>query len=141
MMSINQIMSTRVVSVQMDDTLATAKQIFDNTNFHHLLVVDKHKLVGVVSDRDILKQLSPFIDTPREQSRDTATLNRKIHQIMSRNLVVMSANDPIAKAVALFNQHTLSCIPVVNEEYKPVGIVSWRDVMRYLENRINQRNA
>nr|WP_111976936.1 CBS domain-containing protein [Algibacillus agarilyticus] len=140
-MSINQIMSTRVVSVQMDDTLATAKQIFENTKFHHLLVIEKHKLVGVVSDRDILKQLSPFIDTPREHNRDTATLNKKIHQMMSRDLVVMLANEPIAKAVSLFNQHAISCIPIIDENNEPIGIVSWRDVMRYLEHRINQRNA
>jgi acetoin utilization protein AcuB len=51
-MLVERIMSKPVVSVTLDDTLRTVKQIFVNAKFHHLLVVENGKLYGVISDRD-----------------------------------------------------------------------------------------
>ena len=73
--SLKNVMTTRLVTVELDDTLAVVKQIFDSVKFHHLLVVDSHKkLCGVISDRDLLRALSPHIGTLAENARDTATL-------------------------------------------------------------------
>ncbi len=47
-MSVEKIMSRIVVSIEMDDSLSMVKEIFDNTRFHHLLVVESGKLFGVI---------------------------------------------------------------------------------------------
>lgn len=52
-MKINSLMSSNIVTVEMDDTLKIVKEIFDHTQFHHLLVVDANKLCGIISDRDL----------------------------------------------------------------------------------------
>lgn len=132
-------MSKKVVSVSMDDSLADVKHIFDNVSFHHLLVIEKEQLVGVLSDRDLLKALSPFMDTPSETARDQACLNKKVHQIMTRELISIEADAPIYCAINLFNRHSISCLPVVDNHHNPVGILSWRDIMRTLEQRQKQR--
>lgn len=129
-MSIKRIMSTPVVSVEMDDALKVIKEIFDNTRFHHLLVVESNKLVGIISDRDLLKTLSPDIGTVRETAKDAAILNRKAHQIMTRTPLTLKPNASIYDAIDIFNQHNISCIPVVDEKEQPVGIVSWRDILK-----------
>ncbi len=129
-MRIEQIMSSPVVTVEMDDRLSEIKHIFDNTCFHHLLVVSGGALVGVISDRDLLRALSPFIGTPSEGHRDIATLNKRAHQIMHRDLVTLGPQNDVQDAVGLFNQHVISCIPIVDEDKAPVGIVSWRDILR-----------
>jgi acetoin utilization protein AcuB len=38
----------------------------------------------------------------------------------------------IAEAIKLFLDHRISCIPVVDAALKPVGILSWRDVLKAL---------
>ncbi len=131
-MQIKQIMSTPVVTVEMDDSLATIKEIFDHTHFHHLLVVEQARLLGVISDRDLLNALSPYIGTPSEGHRDLATLNRKAHQIMSRQPITLDLQADLQAAVRIFNAHRISCIPIVDAGNQPVGIVSWRDIMRTL---------
>lgn len=132
-MEIGAIMTTRVVTVEMDDRLDVVKKIFDTLNFHHLLVIDdRGKLKGVVSDRDLLKALSPYIGSAAENARDVATLNKRVHQIMSRDPITLPANADIADAMQLFMEHRISCIPIVNAELKPVGILSWRDVFKAL---------
>jgi len=126
-------MTTRVVSVEMDDRLEVVKQIFDALKFHHLLVIDDRKrLKGVVSDRDLLKALSPYVGSTSENARDIATLNKRVHQIMSRNLITLRPSATVTDAVKQFLDHRVSCIPIVDADLKPVGILSWRDVLRTL---------
>jgi len=133
------IMSKNLVSVCMDDSLADVRHIFDNVNFHHLLVIEQDELVGILSDRDLLKALSPFMDTPSETPRDQACLNKKVHQIMTREVISIEQDAPIYCAINLFNRHKISCLPVVDTQHKAVGILSWRDIMRTLEQRQKQR--
>ncbi|WP_369804745.1 CBS domain-containing protein [Cupriavidus sp. YR651] len=125
-------MSKKVVTVVFDDTLATVKSIFDEAKFHHLLVVEDGRLHGVVSDRDLLRAMSPFIGSTVESARDVNTLNKRVHQIMSRKPVTLRPEAELADAVELFLTHQISCIPVVDEQFQPIGILSWRDVLRAL---------
>lgn len=132
-MDVRSIMTARVVTVEMDDRLDVVKQIFDTLKFHHLLVVDARKrLIGIVSDRDLLKALSPYVGSAAETTRDIATLNKRVHQIMSRNPITLHPEAEIADCVQLFLGQRISCIPIVDREFKPVGVVSWRDVLKSL---------
>ncbi|MCM1128369.1 MAG: CBS domain-containing protein [Oxalobacter formigenes] len=129
-MKIRDIMTKSVVTVEMDDKLSLVKEIFDNSKFHHLLVMEEGKLFGVVSDRDLLKAISPNLGTMVITYRDLATLNKRVHQIMTRKPVTLKADDSISDAAALFNTHRISCLPVVDDDFRPVGIVSWRDLIK-----------
>lgn len=129
-MIVETIMSKTVVTVEMDDSLKIIKNIFDNTFFHHLLVVESSTLFGVISDRDLLKALSPNIGTILETPRDTATLNKRAHQIMTRKPITLLPDADIYQAIEIFNKQIISCIPVVDNTDKPVGILSWRDILR-----------
>ncbi|WP_037469018.1 CBS domain-containing protein [Shewanella marina] len=131
-MKVNHIMSKNVVTVEMDDSLGKVKDIFLNNMFHHLLVVEDKQLYGIISDRDLLKSLSPRIDTAAETIKDLAYLNKKVHQIMTRSPIVLNENAKVTEAIALFNQHKISCIPIINDDSIPVGMLSWRDIMRVL---------
>ncbi|WP_028204499.1 CBS domain-containing protein [Paraburkholderia nodosa] len=131
-MQVEKFMTSRVVTVGFDDTLATVREIFAEASFHHLLVVEEGKLQGVVSDRDLLRAISPFIDSVVESARDLGTLNKRVHQIMSRKPLTLRPESSLSDAVALFLSNKISCIPIVDADFRPVGIVSWRDVLRYL---------
>lgn len=131
-MLVKDIMSKSVVTVGLDDTLGLVKEIFDHSKFHHLLALEHGELLGVVSDRDLFKALSPNIGTPIESYKDTATLNKKVHQIMSRKPKTLREDASVDAAIDLFNEHGISCIPILSSHDKLVGILSWRDVLRNL---------
>jgi len=135
MMRMQDLMSTTLVTVELDDSLATVKEIFDSSGFHHLLVVEDGRLFGVVSDRDLLRAISPYVGTMVETTRDLATLNKRVHQVMSRKPLTLRPEDPIGDAIRLFLERGISCLPIVVEDLKPVGIVTWRDVLRALAPR------
>ena len=132
-MTLGKIMTARIVTVEMDDRLEVVKEIFDTMKFHHLLVVDEHKqLSGVLSDRDLLRALSPYVGSATETARDLATLNKRVHQIMTRRPITLRQESGIAEAVELLLKNRISCLPIVDDDFKPVGIVSWRDLLRTL---------
>ena len=140
MLNVARLMSAKPVSVSPDDTLAVVKQIFDNVKFHHVLVVEKGVLIGVLSDRDLFKALSPHIGTAAETLRDLATLNKKVHQVMLRKPVTLQPEAKVMDAIQLFNHEGVSCIPVVDNQQRPQGILSWRDIIRALD-RTDKRTA
>jgi acetoin utilization protein AcuB len=128
--TVEQIMSRRVVTVSMDDTLAKAQALFNEFRFHHLLVVERERLVGVISDRDLLKASSPFTGTMNETARDLATLNKPLHQIMNRALITVDRGTSIDYAARLLIDKRISCLPIVTDDGKIEGIVSWRDLLK-----------
>lgn len=134
-MKISKLMTKHLVVVTMDDPLSKVKDIFDQTEFHHLLVVEGDNLFGVISDRDLLRSLSPKIDTAGATSKDLASLNKKAHQIMTRKPIYLNENASPQDAVDIFNQNKISCIPITNDDGKPVGILSWRDIMKVIKGK------
>ncbi|WP_420935510.1 CBS domain-containing protein [Alteromonas sp. A081] len=138
-MGVANIMSKRVVSVYMDDSLQSLRELFTATGFHHLVVVHDNKLKGIISDRDLLKAVSPFVDTISERMADRATLDKRAHQIMTREVITLSPESSIVTAIELFNNNKISCIPIIDEKSQPVGMVSWRDVMRFMQQRVESK--
>lgn len=124
-------MSRRLVTVGPDDSLATLRALFARHGFHHLLVVEGGQLVGIISDRDLLKALSPALGTWSETMRDVATLNKRAHQIMSRKVRSLNPGSSVLDAVRILaDARNISCLPVIDAVGRPVGIVSWRDLLR-----------
>ncbi|MBY0309388.1 MAG: CBS domain-containing protein, partial [Phycisphaerales bacterium] len=73
-MRIDNVMTTDLVTVKPEDTLGEVREIFDTHRFHHLLVIEHGKVVGIISDRDLLKHLSPFVGKISERAQDSYTL-------------------------------------------------------------------
>lgn len=130
-MTLADIMTPNVVTVSMDDTLRGIRQIFDRYKFHHVVVVEQGKAVGVISDRDVLKHLSPFVGKLSERTQDVESLQRRAHQIMSRQLVSAPPGTSIGDAITLMIQRDISCLVVTDAGGRCAGIVTSRDMLRW----------
>lgn len=132
-MQVHELMTKRVVTVEMDDRLDVVYEIFQKSLFHHLLVVADKKLLGVLTDKDLFKAISPRIGTNMQNEHDLASLNKRVHQIMSRELVTIHQSQRVIEAIKLFNAENVSCLPVLNDDNEWVGILSWRDILKQIE--------
>ena len=104
---------------------------FSSRGIHHLLVVDKGRLVGIISDRDMLQAVSPFLDTHTEDYRDVGTLTREAHEIMSRDPVTIRPEGTVEEAATLLLEYEISCLPVVSESGEVEGILTSKDILKY----------
>ena len=129
-MKISEIMTKDVVTVDMDATLKSIYEIFDKKKFHHLLVIEEGVLRGVISDRDVLKAISPFLNTLAEQDRDLFTLKKRAHQIMSRKTVTITKDTSSEDAARKILRENISCLPVVSPDGTIEGIVTWKDLLK-----------
>jgi acetoin utilization protein AcuB len=131
-MQVGDIMTREVVAVGLDTTVRQVRQFFERRPFHHVLVADCGELVGVVSDRDLLKNLSPFVgNVLAERPQDRALLDRRIHRVMTRKPVSVVAETPVRAAWLMLEKDT-TCLPVVDERLGSVGIVTARDMLQFL---------
>lgn len=143
--TVRDIMTSHVVSVTPDATVERMGALFDEGRFHHLLVMEHHKVVGVISDRDLLRHLSPWAGTMGESKSDAATLRKRAHQIMSRGVVCAEPQAPVLEAIQQMLRNRISCLPVIDEQRHCQGILTWRDVLRWTADRLideaEQRDA
>ncbi|WP_262965634.1 CBS domain-containing protein [Methylobacter psychrophilus] len=128
-MKVSEIMSTPVLSVLLDDTLQEVEEIFASKNIHHLVVIEDGKLFGVLSECDLLRAISPYVHTHIYTTRDLASLNQRVHQIVIRNPVSLNLQATVQEAISLFNTLHVSCIPIVDLAEMPIGIITPSDVI------------
>lgn len=131
-MIIADIMTVNPVTVNMDTELLLIKEIFDHVYFHHLLVENEsdNTFVGVISDRDLLSAISPYIHTAAETFRDKETLKKRAHQIMSRQIDTVAPTTDCDTAAQKMLDSDISCLPVVGDNNVILGIVTWKDILR-----------
>ncbi len=135
-------MTAPVESITMDHAVHEIRDIFERAHYHHLVVTDKDgTCVGVISDRDLLKNLSPFVGKMAERSADLATLDRRAHQIMTRQLVAARPSTTLRDAARIMIDHKVSCLPVLDAHKNCIGILTLRDVARMMIRALDHASA
>jgi acetoin utilization protein AcuB len=130
-MKVSEVMTSEVIKVDMDDRLTVVKDILDSAPFRHLLVVEDEELQGVISDRDMLRCLSPFIGTEAESVRDTKTIDQRAHQVMTRSPLTVESSLSVREALLIMLEHSIGCLPIVDDG-NIVGIFTLHDGLRAL---------
>ena len=142
--TVKDMMTEQVVCVNSGDKLAAVMEAMKNGKFRHAPVVDnKGTMVGIISDRDVLRYL-PFMGgqrLPREDAFRSSlfqvnikdpSLSLPASSIMTRNVTHIRPDCSFYDAVKMLQELKISCLPVVDEEKKLRGIVTMTDVMRAL---------
>ena len=109
-------MTANVITISPHDTLATARGKMTSGKFRRLPVVQDDVLVGILTDRDILR----FIGSEERTRVDGA---------MTESPLTISPTTPVEEAVRLMRKHQFSGLPVV-ENGKIAGIITTSDIMQ-----------
>jgi acetoin utilization protein AcuB len=60
---------------------------------------------------------------------------------MNRDLTTAKAEVSLNDAVLMFHDNHLSCLPIVNDEMQPIGIISWRDILKVIARQYRNKLA
>jgi acetoin utilization protein AcuB len=131
-MYIDSIMHTDLITVSPRTTLVQARELIEEKQIDHLLVVDdKKKLVGIVSDRD-LKQYWASPATSLSTHELNYLLERVlVSMIMIKTVVTVNTSTTIERAAYVMQQNRISALPVM-EDGELAGIITSTDVMAVL---------
>ncbi|MFB6279488.1 MAG: CBS domain-containing protein [Salinibacter sp.] len=129
-MTVDGIMSREVVTVSPDTALMDIRKRLQEGGFHHMLVVEEGALCGVISDRDVLQAISPFLDTYTEDHRDVKTLSQPASEIMQSDPITVGPDTSIEDASQTLLDNRVSSLPVV-ESGDLLGIVTGKDMLEH----------
>ena len=130
---VSKIMTKTLIVATPNMTLDKVKELFDAHVFHHIPVVENEVLKGIIS-KDDLHRFSHCVDL--FHSKSNIELNNRLfksllaEEVMSPNTVVISPEDTISHAAALFHSNKFHALPVVKGG-KLVGILTTYDLIAY----------
>ena len=127
---VRDVMSRKMVTISESDTLSTVEDIMTLGHVRHVPVVRAGKLVGVVSERDLLRaSLSNLTEFASEQRRAFLHLV-EIARVMSSPPIVIDIDASIQEAARVMAEHKIGCLPVMEDESLS-GLVTETDVLRF----------
>ena len=132
MLLVENWMNPNVITVDADDSMLDATKLLKEHNIRHLPVLEKGKLVGVITDRD-LKRAAPSDATALEAHELLYLIaNIKVREIMTRNPITVPYNYTIEEAAELLLQARISGMPVVNKDGDVIGTITQTDLFKVL---------
>ena len=127
---VRDIMPEKMVTISADDTMATVEDIMTLGHVRHMPVVHAGKLVGVVSERDLLRaslsNLTKFATAERRAFLQAVEIGR----VMSTPPIVIGPDATVEEAARVMAERKIGCLPVVDRE-KLLGLITETDVLRY----------
>jgi CBS domain-containing protein len=118
-MKIKEIMKD-VRTISPDETVKEAADLMNRHSIGSLVVVDsKKKLVGIVTERDILQKVT---------AQNKLAGKVLVEDIMSNKLITIDANELLDDAVYLMIKHKIKKLPVIEND-ELVGIVTATDIV------------
>lgn len=109
------------ITIKKEETVAVAKKLMREYSIGGIPVIDdQDKLIGIITNRDL-----------RFENNNA----RKISEVMtSENLVTVAAGTSLKQAEIILQENKIEKLPVVSENYKLVGLITYRDIIKVSEN-------
>jgi acetoin utilization protein AcuB len=130
-MRIRDMMTKNPITVDSETLVIDAQKIMKENNVRRLPIVDKGKLVGIVTQHDLL-MASPSPATSLSIHELNYLLSKmKVNEIMKKNPVTLTPDTPFEEALKIGQENKIGSFPVV-ENGKLVGIATESDIVRFL---------
>jgi len=120
---VSDVMTRDVMTLSEENDLGLSDAIFGFGSFRHLPVVRGGRLVGLVTQRDLLRCMA--------QHGLAQAKSKRVGDVMTRRLRTVAASTPLREAARLFTEHKIGCLPVVGADDTLEGIVTEADIARF----------
>lgn len=121
------------LTAHVDISLAEAAAKLKDLNVGFLaLVDDEGKLVGVFTEGDLFTKVACKIEDLGKE---------KVKDYMTSQVTTVKANTSIAYALHLMSIHHFRHLPIVDDEGRPQGVISFRSVVHYIEENFTNQNG
>jgi CBS domain-containing membrane protein len=129
-MPVRELMSTDLVTLTEDETLAHAQRCMARGRIRHLPVIRGSKLVGLLTHRDLLAaSFSIFAEVDHnEQRRIFVTV--PVVEAMHRDVVSVAPDLSVKEAARILLKNKYGCLPVVEDNGDLVGILTEADFLQ-----------
>jgi CBS domain-containing protein len=126
--TVADLMTRKIIAVGPEDEIGNILQGMEQYRFRHLPVVDGEKLVGLVTQRDLLHASSSFLSA-KATERDEVIGHVHVKDIMQPEVLTAAPTDRLSEIAVMMYEAKVGCVCVLDED-KLVGILTESDFMR-----------
>ena len=126
---VEELMTTDLVTLTEDETLAHAKRCMERGRIRHLPVLRGRELVGLVTHRDVLSASFSFLGDVDQAEQRRVLVSVPIKEVMHRDVRCVTPDTPVTDAAKILLGNKFGCLPVVDNG-RLVGIVTEADFLR-----------
>jgi CBS domain-containing protein len=130
--AVTQIMMGSPVTLGPEDTLDLANDVISLGRIRHIPVVDAGRLVGLLSERDLMGAAASHVFRLKQKSKSALLKSVLIRDVMKKRVVTVTPETSIKDAAHLMADKKIGCVPVVSDG-AIVGLVTTTDILRYVE--------
>jgi CBS domain-containing protein len=130
--TVREIMVGSPVTLTPDDTLDLANDVISLGRIRHIPVVEGRKLVGLLSERDLIGAAANRIFGLKQKTRSALLKSELIKNVMKKRIVTVAPDTSIKEAARLMAEKKIGCVPVMSDGAL-VGLVTTTNILRYLE--------
>ncbi len=134
MFSIDAIMSTNLITVPSDATLAEARTLMQDHRIHHLPVTKNEQLTGLLTLTNVLAATDSFLRDDRNRIHANEII---VGDVMVQDVATVSVNASLRQAALFLEKHKISCLPVMDGA-DMVGIITDTDFVAVAINLLEQ---
>lgn len=116
-------------TVTSDTPVMEAMQAMREGGYRRLPVLDKGRLIGIVTDRDLKEATPSSATTLSVYELNFLLAKMRVREVMSEPVVTVRPDDPIERAALLMEEHRVSGLPVLRGEGL-AGILTITDLLR-----------
>lgn len=132
-MRVEELMTSHVFTVEPHDMIDRVFFLIHYEKIRHIPVIEKGKVVGMVSDRDMYKALGPKSNSnaiePNKTGTELHVIPKKVQNIMRRGITAIAPDTLASDAAAIMADKKVGALPVIKDN-KLVGILSSTDILR-----------
>ena len=130
---LSKIMTRKLITVSPGQSMHDVNDLFEKNHLHHVPVVEKGKIVGIISLLDFMRISLGFrLGFEEEKEVNENILNNlKITEVMTEHPICMSPDNTVKDAASLFCANMFHALPICEND-KLVGIVTSTDVIAFL---------
>jgi CBS domain-containing protein len=125
---VRAVMQQNVVTISASDRLSTVEDIMTLGRVRHMPVVHAGKLVGVVSERDLLRASLSNLSGHRHDERRAFLHVVEIARVMSTPPIVVTSDATVNEAAHIMAEKKIGCLPVVDGD-ELVGMITETDIL------------
>jgi CBS domain-containing protein len=130
---VREYMMSALTTITKDASLLDAAMTMRRSSIRHLPIVDGDHLVGIITERDVLRCSPSLLSEITQDEYNAIFENTPIARVMTRDPISVAPDSPIRDAVALMMDRKMGCLPVV-ENGRLVGILTRSDLLSVLMN-------
>jgi CBS domain-containing protein len=125
-LKIASIMTRRPAKISSDSSIDKALDLMRKRTLRHVLVMDHERLVGIVSERDLMGRPGP---PARVRSEDEPRSAEAVRDLMRASVEIATADEPVQEACRRMRDLCIGCLPVLLGG-RVAGVLSESDLLK-----------